>query len=101
MSANVHGVAVLEGIALILRVRHHDGVQCSDAAALAIADINIKLDGASEKVWLKVGVRVQSGLRREIHAIVVVEADLGAAPDFSLGPIPWVLDVQLCVGSIN
>ena len=61
---------------MVLRVRHNDGVQCSDAAALAIADINIKLDGASEKVWLKVGVRVQSGLRREVHAIVEIEANL-------------------------
>ena len=84
MSANVHGIAVLEGVAMVLRVRHNDGVQCSDAAALAIAHIDVELDGASEKVWLKVGVRVQSGLRREVHAIVVVEADLGAAPDFSL-----------------
>jgi len=101
VSTNVGGIAVLEGVAGIRRVRHHDHVQCSEAATLAIAQINVELDGASKKVWFEVGVRIYTGLCRQVHAIVVVKTDLIAAVDVSLGPILRVLDVQCRVDSVN
>ena len=84
VSTNIGGVTVLEGIATICRVRHNDCIQSGEAAAFTIAQINIELDGATKKVWLKIGIWIQSGRCRQVHAIVVVKTDLSAVEDFSL-----------------
>ena len=75
MTANIRTVTVLEGIVVILRGGHHDGVQSRETAAVASGQIDVKLDGTSKQIGLEVSRGIQSGRRRQIHTVVPIEID--------------------------
>ena len=60
VSANICGIAVLERIAVVRRIWHHNGIKGSETATFTVAQVNIKFNGASEELWFEVGRGIQS-----------------------------------------
>ena len=71
VTANLVGVAVLEGIAVVVERRHEDGVEGRDAATADQAQVDIVLHGAAQKIWFVVRRSVQSWRCGQVHSVVV------------------------------
>jgi len=58
VASNLVGIAILERIAVVVDSRHENRVECCETSTADFAQINIELDATTEKIGLKIALRV-------------------------------------------
>ena len=94
-------IAVLEWVVIVLGRWHHDRIESGQAAAVTLGQVNVELEGTAEDVRLEVCPGVKGRRSGQVHAVVVVEADLCPVVYSGLSPVLRILHIELRVDSID